>query len=123
YFHDIGYCGYGKEGHEERSADIAEAFLKEKMVDAKVIAAIRECILATKMPQTPKNLLEEIVCDADLFHFGSEYFDIRNKLMRQEAEAYGHTENKEEWRKNTIKLMEGHHYHTEYARNALEQKK
>lgn len=123
YFHDIGYCGDGKEGHEERSADIAEAFLQTKMVDANMIAAVRGCILATKMPQSPKNLLEEIVCDADLFHFGSEQFDIRNKLMRQEMEANGYVEDKEEWRKNTIKLMERHHYHTDYARNTLEQKK
>jgi len=26
------------------------------------------------MPQSPKNLLEEITCDADLFHLGSEKY-------------------------------------------------
>lgn len=123
YFHDIGYCDSDKEGHEERGADIAEAFLKEKNMDAQLISAIRGCILATKMPQTPKNLLEEIVCDADLFHFGSDWFDVRNKLMRQEAGACGYGLNKEDWRRNTIKLMEEHHYHTEYGRNLLDQKK
>ncbi|HLT51854.1 MAG TPA: Pycsar system effector family protein [Arenibacter sp.] len=123
HFHDIGYCGRGKEGHEIRGADIAENFLRDKNVGAEMIAAVRGCILATKMPQSPKNLLEEIVCDADLFHLGSNWFDVRNKLMRQEAAACGQVVDKENWRRNTIKLMENHHYHTEYGKNVLEQKK
>ncbi|HUH47265.1 MAG TPA: Pycsar system effector family protein [Arenibacter sp.] len=123
YFHDIGYCGRGREGHEDRGSGIATDFLKEKNVDAEMIAAVRGCILATKMPQSPKNLLEEIVCDADLFHLGSDWFDLRNKLMRQEAAACGQVVDKEIWRKNTIDLMVGHHYHTEYGKKVLEQKK
>lgn len=123
HFHDIGYCGKGREGHEERGADMAEDFLREKNADAQLITAVRNCILATKMPQSPKNLLEEIVCDADLFHFGSDWFDVRNKLMRQETEACGQVVDKANWRKNTIRLMEGHHYHTEYAKKMLDQKK
>ncbi len=123
YFHDIGYCGNGKDGHEERSADIAEAFLKQKNFDDKIISAVRGCILATKMPQSPQNLLEEIVCDADLFHLGSDWFGMRNKLMRQEAGVCGYGENKEHWRKNTIQLMEQHHYHTTYGKKVLEPRK
>lgn len=123
HFHDIGYCGKGKEGHEARGADIATDFLREKNVDSEMIAAVRGCILATKMPQSPKNLLEEIICDADLFHLGSDWFNLRNKLMRQEAGACGQIVDKESWRKDTIALMEGHHYHTEYGKKILEQKK
>ncbi|WP_400261467.1 Pycsar system effector family protein [Sphingobacterium sp. SG20118] len=123
YFHDLGYCINGKDNHEERGAEIAEKFLHLKQVDTSIILAIRGCILATKLPQSPKDLLEEIVCDADLYHFGSDRFEARNKLMRQEAKACGYTATKEEWRKNTIKLMEAHHYHTDYGRNLLDQKK
>jgi len=43
--------------------------------------------------------------------------------MRQEAKACGYVVSKDEWRKNTIKLMEDHHYHTDYGRNLLENKK
>ena len=122
-FHDMGYCGKGREDHEDRSARLAEDFLREKNVDPGMISSVRGCILATKMPQAPKNLLEEIVCDADLFHLGSDWFDVRNKLMRQEAYACGSTVSKEEWRQNTIKLMESHHYHTDYAKEMLDGKK
>lgn len=123
YFHDLGYCVHGKDSHEERSAAIASDFFHSKDVDISLIEAVRGCILATKLPQSPKNLLEEIVCDADLFHLGSDRFDARNKLMRQEAKACGYVVSKDDWRKNTIKLMEDHHYHTEYGRNLLENKK
>lgn len=123
YFHDVGYCINGKDSHEERSAAIASDFLKLKNVDASIINAISGCILATKLPQSPKNLLEEIVCDADLFHFGSDRFETRNKLMRQEAKACGNQVDKDEWRKNTIKLMEEHHYHTAYGKKLLDHKK
>ena len=123
YFHDVGYCSGGKIAHEQRSADLAEAFLKDKDVDGELITAVRGCILATQMPQAPKNILEEIVCDADLFHFGSDWFEVRNKLMRQEAEGAGDQKSKEDWRRNTIRLMQDHTYHTQYARELLDQKK
>ena len=123
YFHDVGYCSGGKIAHEQRSADLAEAFLKDKDVDGELITAVRGCILATQMPQAPKNILEEIVCDADLFHFGSDWFEVRNKLMRQEAEGAGDPKSKEDWRRNTIRLMQDHTYHTQYARELLDQKK
>lgn len=123
YFHDVGYCVNGKDSHEERSAEIAEKFFANKNLGVNMINAIRGCILATKLPQSPKNLLEEIVCDADLFHFGSDRFDARNKLMRQEAKACGYNVNKMDWRKGTLKLMKSHQYHTEYGHKFLDHKK
>lgn len=124
YFHDLGYCADGKkEGHEERSADLAEAFLAEKGVDQRIRAQVRACILATRMPQEPKSLLEEIVCDADLFHLGSDGFGVRNRLMRQEAKACGFGLTKSKWRESTLELMRGHRYHTAYGKTKLEPKK
>lgn len=124
YFHDVGYYTGPKEGHELRSAEIAENFLLEKNTDIELIQAIKNCIFATHMPQQPKNLLEEIVCDADLFHLGSDGFSERNKLMRKEAGiCLGKTIEKSDWRKGTIDLMERHHYHTSYAKLFLTDKK
>lgn len=124
YFHDVGYYTGPKDGHELRSAEIAESFLLEKNADVDLIQAIKNCIFATRMPQQPKNLLEEIVCDADLFHFGSDGFSERNKLMRKEAGmCMGKTIEKSDWRKGTIDLMERHHYHTSYAKLFLADKK
>lgn len=124
YFHDIGYFNGYKEDHELRSAQISEEFLQQHTDDKQLIESVKGCILSTKMPQSPRNLLEEIVCDADLFHLGSDDFPNKNKLMRREAEFNLDTElDKSQWRKDTIKLLETHHYHTDYCKNLLNDKK
>lgn len=121
YFHDVGYLTGGAHQHEERSADVAEEFLKEVNVEEEIRQQVRACILATKMPQQPEGLLQQIVCDADLFHLGGANFAERNKLMRKEAEMVkGQEIDKNVWRAHTIKLMENHHYHTKYAQERRE---
>ncbi|HTI09386.1 MAG TPA: Pycsar system effector family protein [Puia sp.] len=124
WFHDIGYYKGGAPGHEEKGAQMAEAFLTGTGVDASVMDSVKGCILATKLPQRPTNLLEEIVCDADLFHLGTDEFGERNKLLRKEAEATHHKKiSKDQWRKDTIRFLESHHYHTDYCQLLLNEKK
>jgi hypothetical protein len=80
--------------------------------------------MATQIPQKPANLLENIVCDADLFHLGTDEFSERNKLMRKEAEAMQNRKiSKDEWRKSTIRLLETHQYQTDYCRLLLNETK
>lgn len=123
WFHDTGYLT-SFDQHEARGAESVKQFLDERGVDPAVTAQVVNCILATKMPQHPVSLLEQIVCDADLFHLGGDSFKERNKLMRKEVEAYfGKVINKDDWRLKTIGLFESHHYHTEYAQDLLTAKK
>jgi len=123
WFHDIGYLT-SFEHHEARGAEAARHFLTERGVAPEVIEKVANCIMATKMPQHPVSLLEQIICDADLFHLGGDNFKERNKLMRKEAEGcLGKHIDKNEWRLKTISLFEGHHYHTEYAQELLTAKK
>ena len=120
WFHDMGYFTGESKGHEERGALAAEDFLKDKGVHEKQITTVKGCIMATKLPQSPKSLMEQIVCDADLFHFGTEKFAERNKLMRKEAEwRKGEKISKSDWRLGTITLLESHHYHTSYCQDLL----
>ncbi len=120
WFHDVGYYTGQPKDHEERGAAMAADFLAARNVDAAVITQVKACILATHMPQHPKNLPEEIVCDADLYHLGTDLFPELNKKMRKEVEMRsGHKVDKQEWRKSTVQLLESHHYHTEYAKNLL----
>jgi len=123
WFHDIGYL-QGKEQHENAGAEAAATFLAAIGVEALTIQAIQGCIMATKMPQKPKNLLEEIVCDADLYHLGSNSFKDRNKLMRKEMSVYFNKDiDKNIWRLGTLQLLESHHYHTQYCIDKLSKKK
>jgi len=123
WFHDTGYLTDFAE-HEARGAASAKEYLSSKSVDPGVIEQVANCILSTKMPQHPVGLLEQIVCDADLFHLGGDSFRERNKLMRKEAQAcVGRDIDKADWRLKTIWLFENHHYHTAYARELLTAKK
>lgn len=123
WFHDVGYL-INCQSHEERGAALAKEFLSSKGVEPAITDLVTNCILATKMPQHPVGLLEEIVCDADLFHLGGENFKERNKLMRKEAMAFtGKEIDKNEWRSKTIILFESHHYHTDYCQDLLSAKK
>ena len=122
WFHDAGYFEDYTQ-HERRGVEKAVSFLQKIGVDQETIDAVRGCILATMMPQRPNNKLEQIVCDADLFHFGTEEFPERNKLMRKEVEIKkGTSISKEEWRLGTIRLLEAHHYFTDYAIALLSEK-
>lgn len=120
WFHDTGYSGSDSANHEERGALIAIDFLKGLSIPQGVINKIRGCIMATQMPQHPATLLESILCDADLFHLGTDDLREKSKLMRKEYEALNNKEiKKSEWRAKTIALMEHHQYHTDYVRLLL----
>lgn len=123
WFHDTGYLT-SFEHHEARGADAAREFLLARGLEPATTELVVNCILATKMPQHPVGLLEQIVCDADLFHLGGDNFKERNKLMRKEAQAFcGKEIDKNDWRLKTISLFEAHHYHTEYCQDLLAAKK
>ncbi|MCW3090333.1 MAG: metal-dependent phosphohydrolase sub domain protein [Ferruginibacter sp.] len=124
WFHDMGYSAEDAVGHEKRGAENAALFLRELGVDELTISRVQACIIATRLPQSPANLPEQIVCDADLFHLGTDEFAERNKLMRRECEKlYKEPLSKEEWRNSSIQLMQSHHYHTEYCKLLLNEKK
>jgi predicted metal-dependent HD superfamily phosphohydrolase len=123
-FHDSGYSNGETAGHEQRSAELAAKYLQTVDIEEDIISKVKNCILATVWPQNPSNLLEEIVCDADLFHLGTPEFSEWNKLVRKEAEQKaGHKIEKSEWRRSTIKLFETHRYQTDYCRDLLDKQK
>jgi len=121
WWHDVGYLFGGPKDHESRSTEKAAEFLQSVGMHEAFILNVRGCIMATKMPQDPKNDLERIICDADLYHLGTANFRTYTKLIRKEAELYGERPiSASEWRASTISLLRNHHYHTEYARMALD---
>jgi len=124
WFHDVGYVLSGANDHEASGAAAAAKYLATKSVSDEIIEKVKGCILATKMPQSPTNLLEQITCDADLFHLGSEKYKEMNKLMRKEKElTKGIAMSGAEWRSENIKFLESHHYFTTYAQTLLKQGK
>lgn len=124
WFHDVGYVLGVRAEHEQAGANAAREFIGQQQLPESVAQAVEGCILATRIPQMPNNLLEQIVCDADLFHLGSKEFNKRNKLLRAEAELAGKKDiSGLEWTITTINFMEAHKYHTAYSQTLLKQQK
>ncbi|CAL1520511.1 Pycsar system effector family protein [Chitinophaga sp. MM2321] len=124
WFHDAGYLLGESNVHEENGAGEAIRFLQEQHASEAMQAMVKGAILATKMPQSPHNLLEKIVCDADLFHLGSKEFPNRNKLLRHELELkYQHEIPATAWLTNNIKFLSEHHYWTDYVKTLTKQQK
>ena len=116
WFHDTGYLVSGPENHEQVSAHLASEFFTEKGLEEEVVQKICGCILATKVPQQPHNLYEEIICDADLFHFGKPGFMDKSKMLKKENEVFsGKLMSGSDWRAVTIGFMAGHNYFTDFA--------
>ena len=117
-FHDCGFLETYSD-HEEISCDMARKWLPQFEYSTDEIEEICSIILATKIPQTPKNKLAEILCDADLYYMGTDkYFINANKLYKELHEA-GFVKDREEWRKEEIKFVESHHYFTGAAQKKL----
>lgn len=123
WFHDTGYFE-DIQNHEQKGADLAIDFLKKQEVPADIRDSIMQVILSTKMPQRPTNLLENILCDGDLFHLGTEEFADKRKLMHKEiALLYGMDASKKEWRIRDVEFLESQHYHTDYCMLLLNDQK
>jgi hypothetical protein len=119
WFHDLGYL-INISNHEEEGAALAEAFLSEHKTGHGTIKAVKGCILATKMPQSPQNQLEEIVCDADLFHLGTKDFFNEDSLLFQEKNLLNDAQiSKLDWWGKTIGFLEKQTYHTDYCQRQL----
>lgn len=124
WFHDTGYLVTNPETHELKSTELAELFLQSINVNEEEIAAIKKCIMATRMPQMPESLPEQIICDADLFYLGTDEFNEQRKRLKKENEAVKNIKiDGNEWRAANIKMLETYQYHTDYCRSLLEKNK
>jgi HD superfamily phosphodiesterase len=113
-FHDSGFIIDQKE-HERLSAEIAEKHLPEYGYTPEQIKIVKGMIMATKIPQSPKNKLEQILCDADLDYLGrDDFFTIGDKLF-SELSMYGIIDSENDWNKLQVNFLSKHHYFTETA--------
>lgn len=123
WFHDIGYVECC-DGHEKLSAELAADYLKKQGYPESGISKISSLILATKIPQNPKNLLEEIICDADLHHLGVVDFAEKGDMLRREIEQQTNKKFSDvEWLKNNVKFFNQQNFFTTYAKEKFEVQK
>ena len=123
WFHDAGFA-IDPENHEEESAKIAAACLASKGADEELISIVRNNILATRIPQQPKDLVARVLCDADLMHLAEEdYFERIDKMRKEWANLSGEKISKRKFHKISVKFFQKHEYHTDFAKKELQPKK
>ncbi len=113
-YHDCGFIVQARE-HERISCEIARETLPGFGYSAAQIERICGMIMATQVPQQPHNLLEEILCDADLDYLGRDDFETIGNRLSLELQVYGLIGGQHEWNALQIKFLEAHHYFTATA--------
>ncbi|MDG2433305.1 Pycsar system effector family protein [Flavobacterium sp.] len=118
WFHDCGYI-HGSTNHEDLSISIAKKFLKDQDVSKDYIKKVCSLIDVTRYNSTPKNILEEIIRDADYYHFSTDNYLLRCELLRKEWEkTQGKTFSDKKWAKENLKMLSKNHvYHTAFAKD------
>lgn len=113
-YHDCGFMVAAK-SHEMIGCEIARQSLPQFGYSASQIDQICNLILATRIPQSPQNLMEEILADADLDYLGREDFWAISDLLFQELKLNNAALASKEWNRLQVKFFEEHHYFTQTA--------
>jgi predicted metal-dependent HD superfamily phosphohydrolase len=120
WLHDAGYC-CRYENHEEDSMRLARQFLQEQQVGTSKIEKVLGCIRATRYPQQPQNLLEEVLCDADMYHITLDDYFERAEQLRQELTNVKHKEiSRRDWIATNREFMKSHLFFTPYGKTEME---
>ena len=117
--HDLGFL-WTYTDHEEQGVEFTKRELPNWGYTADDIKRIDGMILATQIPQEPQNLLEQIICHADLDYLGTEHFYTIGETLFEEFKSMGQIKNREDWNKLQINFLSGHRYHTPYAKKYRE---
>lgn len=112
-FHDSGFLFVYK-GHEEKGCEIVSEDLKD-VFSEKDLQTICGMIMATKIPQSPNNLLEQIICDADLDYLGRKDFEPISRNLYKEFITFKIIPDNIVWDHIQIKFFESHRYFTKTA--------
>jgi predicted metal-dependent HD superfamily phosphohydrolase len=120
WLHDTGYC-FRYENHEDESIRVARQLLTEQDFPADRIAQVIGCIEATKSPQQPKNPMEEVICDADMYHTTSEAYFDKAELLRQEIMEITKTViSKKEWMHTNREFLKNLRFFTHFGKFEME---
>jgi adenylate cyclase len=118
-FHDAGHIVEYRT-HELHGTHLARKILPKYNYTSEQIDKICEIILATKMPPAPKNLLEEIICDADLDYLGRIDFIPVSNTLYEELKLRNMIGSMNDWNKAQLEFISNHQYFTKTARQLRE---
>jgi putative nucleotidyltransferase with HDIG domain len=119
-FHDAGFVKNKHIGHEIEGCNMVRDMLPQYGYSPSDIETICGMIMATKVPQSPQNLLEEILCDADLDYLGRDDFYTIGNSLYEELQAYNVLHDEQSWNRLQVNFLTAHHFHTRTNRELRE---
>lgn len=114
-FHDSGFL-ISPTNHEATSCTIVCETLPGYGFSSADIEHICTLIMATKIPQSPQDLMGMVLCDADLDYLGTDDYEGPANQLRDELTAMNFDLQHGKWLDLQINFLEGHHFFTAYAR-------
>jgi uncharacterized protein len=118
-WHDTGYIHTYK-GHEEESCTMTKEYLPGYGFNEADISSICGMIMATKVPQSPTNLLEKIIADADLAYLGTIGAAEKAENLFKEMRSVNPSLTLSEWNSTQVSFLESHKYFTKYYKEKKE---
>ncbi len=119
-FHDSGFIKNKHAGHEAEGCLLVREHLPQFGYTQQDIDQICEMIMATKIPQSPKSLLDQILCDADLDYLGREDFFAIGGTLYQELSSYYLIGDEQAWNKLQVSFLSAHRFHTQTNKTVRE---
>jgi uncharacterized protein len=118
--HDAGFVKNQHSGHEHQGCIIAQNVLPQFGYTQNDIDQICKMIMSTKIPQSPDNLPECILCDADLDYLGRpDFYKIARSLF-EEMLQYRLIGDESTWNRLQVSFLSAHSYHTDTNRRVRE---
>jgi uncharacterized protein len=121
-YHDCGFLNVYR-NHEEAGCVITGEILPGFGYTSEEIENIQELIMATKIPQSPKQFLSELICDADLDYLGGDDYDRIASLLYEEFKEYHIISTELQWFEMQAGFLESHTFFSEFSRNHRDPKK
>lgn len=111
--HDAGFIKNKHANHEAEGCALAKSVLPNFGYSTEEIDEICGMIMATKIPQSPHNHLEEIICDADLDYLGRDDFYTIAASLYTELAAYNLMNDEKNWNRVQVSFLSQHHFFTQ----------
>ena len=106
-YHDAGFLTQDTD-HEEAGCRIVKEVLPGFGFNERQIELICDMIMSTRIPQSPRNKLARILCDADLDYLGRPDFQRIGATLFKEMRTYGVLSTEREWNQLQVRFIERH---------------
>lgn len=121
-FHDSGFV-LNYYDHEVNSCKLAIKYLPDFDYDTAQVEIVCRIIMSTRLPQSPYDILSQVLCDADLYYLGGDQYTYYADRLFSEFKKFNSIKTNAEWKTKQIEFLTSHSYFTKTAVSERETQK